>query len=90
MIHKSFSKQDLKEIIYDLSIDIPDYDMLNKHELIRKLSLYLDNENDINFLNSELFPNKDLNYLKIYLNNQNPEKLLSVKEKNNILKLCLE
>ena len=90
MIHKSFSKQDLKEIIYDLSIDIPDYDMLNKHELIRKLSLYLDNENDINFLNSELFPNKDLDYLKIYLNNQNPEKLLSVKEKNNILKLCKE
>ncbi len=90
MIHKSFSKQDLKDIIYDLSFNIPDYDMLNKHELIRKVSLYLENDNDIKFNNSELFPNKDLNYLKIYLNNQNPNKLLSVKEKNDILKLCKE
>jgi len=63
---------------------------LNKHELIRKVSLYLENDNDIKFDNSELFPNKDLNYLKKYLNNQNPNKILSVKEKNNILKLCKE
>ena len=90
MIHKSFSKQDIKDIIYDLNIHIQNYESLNKHDLINQLCTYLDNDNIIDFDNSEFFLNKDINYLKIYLNNQNPNKLLSVKERNNILKLCKE
>ena len=60
MIHKTFSKQDLKDIIYDLNLTIPDYDSLNKHELIKKIILYFYNETEISFDNSLLFPNKDI------------------------------
>tara|TARA_R110000764_G_scaffold53079_1_gene115345 strand:+ start:4064 stop:4621 length:558 start_codon:yes stop_codon:yes gene_type:complete len=90
MIHKTFSKQDLKDIIYDLNLTIPDYDSLNKHELIKKVILYFYNETEISFDDSLLFPNKDIEYVKDYLQKPNPHKLLSVKEKNNVLRLCKE
>ena len=77
MIHKTFSKQDLKDIIYDLNLTIPDYDSLNKHELIKKIILYFYNETEISFDNSLLFPNKDIEYVKDYLQKPNPHKLLS-------------
>lgn len=89
-IHKSYSKQDLKYIISDLKIAIDNYDVLNKHMLIKKLNQYLNNDYDIDFSTSELYINKDIDFLKDELSKQNPNKLLSVKQKNDILKLCKE
>lgn len=89
-IHKSYSKQDLKYIISDLKINIDNYGSLNKHLLIKELSNYLNNDYDIDFSNSELYNNRDKDFLINILSKQNPDKLLSVKQKNDILKLCKE
>ena len=90
MIHKTFSKLDLKDIILDLNINIPYYDALNKYQLVKALNIYMNNDNEYDFINSGMFKNKNLEYLQLYLSLPNPNKLLSVKEKNNILKLCKE
>ena len=90
MIHKTFSKLDLKDIISDLNINIPYYDALNKYQLVQALNIYMNNDNEYDFINSGMFKNKNLEYLQLYLSLPNPNKLLSVKEKNNILKLCKE
>jgi len=90
MIHKTYSKQDLKDIISDLKINIHNYDTLNKNELINALLQYLKNDNIIDFSTSEYFKNKNINYLKNYLSQPNPNKVLSVKDRNNILVLCKE
>jgi len=90
MIHKTFSKLDLKDFISDLNINIPYYEALNKHQLVKALNIYLNNDNQYDFINSVIFKDKDLEYLKIYLSLPNPNKLLSVKERNEILKICKE
>jgi hypothetical protein len=90
MIHKSFSKQDLKEYISDLKINITNYDALNKNDLIKSIINYLGKDIDIDFTTSEYFKDKDKEYLKDYLSKPNPNKLLSVKERNDILRLCKE
>jgi len=90
MIHKTYSKQDLKDIISDLKINIPNYDALNKNELIKSLNQYLINDNIIDFKSSEFYKDKDLEYLKNMLSQPNPNKVLSVKDKNDILRLCKE
>ena len=90
MIHKTFSKLDLKDFISDLKINILYYEALNKYQLVKALNLYMKNDNQYDFINSVIFKNKDLDYFKLYLSLPNPNKLLSVKEKNEILKTCKE
>jgi len=90
MIHKTFSKQELKDIIIDLNLNIQNLEYLNKHELINSIDYYLENDFEINFESSDFFKNKNIDDVKKYLSNPNPNKILSVKERNDILKLCKE
>lgn len=89
MINKTFSKGDMIEIIRAFNIDLPNFNTMDKSTLSMKLwaelcSLeYVPAENDI-------FNISDIEELKLYLMNKNPNKLLSIKEKNKIMKFCKE
>jgi hypothetical protein len=87
-IHKTWSKADLRYIISDLKINIHDQAILNKNDLKLKLINYIDNDEPIDFENSEIFKGKDKNFLIKYLYNKNEDKKLTVKQKNDILKLA--
>ena len=82
MIHKTFSKQELKDIVIDLNLNIQNLEYLNKHELIKSIDYYLENDFEINFECSDFFKNKNIDDVKKYLSNPNPNKILSVKERN--------
>ncbi len=90
MIHKSFSKKDLIEIIHDYNMLIDNYTAHNKCSLSHILIDFIDNENNIDFKNNVIYPCKNKNELKEYLKNQNPNKLLNVSEKNKVMKFCKE
>ena len=90
MLHKSFSKKDLIDIIIDYNMLIPNYESYNKQSLSNLVNDFIDNENKIDFKNNELFPPKNRDELKNYLSHQNPNKLLNVKEKNKVMKFCKE
>ena len=89
MINKTFSKGDMIEIIRAFNIDLPNFNTMDKSTLSMKLwselcSLeYVPPEN-------ELFHISDIEELKIFLTNKNPNKLLSIKERNKIMKFCKE
>lgn len=89
MINKTFSKGDMIEIIRAFNIDLPNFNTMDKSTLSMKLwaelcSLeYVPAENDI-------FNISDIEELKSYLMDKNPNKLLSIKEKNKIMKFCKE
>ncbi len=87
-IHKTWSKADLRYIISDLKINIHDQAVLNKDDLKLKIINYIDNDEPIDFENSEIFKDKDKQFLIQYLFNKNENKKLTVKEKNDILKLA--
>tara|TARA_R110000765_G_scaffold73161_1_gene142985 strand:- start:958 stop:1506 length:549 start_codon:yes stop_codon:yes gene_type:complete len=87
MIHKSFSKTDLIEVISVFNIDIYNANNLSKLQL--SLLLY----NKIQDLESirpdtELFMVNTKEELLELLHNKNPEKILSVKEKVKIMRFC--
>tara|TARA_R110002012_G_scaffold226501_1_gene398639 strand:- start:477 stop:1034 length:558 start_codon:yes stop_codon:yes gene_type:complete len=91
LIHKSFSKQDLIEIMNDFNIHIDNYTSHNKLNLVNLFLSYIEGEHDIDFKNTKLYKsiiNKQ--QLLDYLQNQNPNKLLSVKEKNKVMQFCKE
>ena len=86
-IHKSFSKTELLELINELKLPI--------------IFSFADNKKDIHDKFNELcrlYPilTIDTNFykicnmvdLKIYLSSSNPKKILTVKEKNNIMVIC--
>lgn len=89
MINKTFSKGDMIEIIRAFNIDIPNFNTMDKSTLSMKLwaelcSLeYIPPEN-------ELFNISDIEELKMYVMDKNPNKLLSIKDKNKIMKFCKE
>jgi len=83
IIHKTFSKTDLIDVINDLNLKITFSHQDNKKMIQDKLISYLRNNNPEikdNFYNIN---NKD--GLIQYLKNQNPKKTLSIKEKNNVM-----
>ena len=91
MIHKSFSKQDLKDIITEFGLDIANYSSYNKYQLSVLIRNYLHNENEINLDTNRLYDNietkEDLIQL---LEKQNPHKLLTVKDKIKVMAFCKE
>ena len=90
-IHKSFSKQDIKDIIHEFGLDIENYHIYNKYQLSLKVSNYLNKDNKVDFKSNRLYDNiKDHEDLKNLLNNQNPHKLLSIKEKSKVMDFCKE
>tara|TARA_R110001632_G_scaffold80842_9_gene180448 strand:+ start:735 stop:1283 length:549 start_codon:yes stop_codon:yes gene_type:complete len=89
MINKTFSKGDMIELIRAFNIDIPNFNTMDKSTMSMKLwaelcSLeYVPPENDI-------YNIEDIDKLKEYVKGKNPNKLLSIKERNKIMKFCKE
>tara|TARA_R110001606_G_scaffold346533_1_gene495484 strand:+ start:121 stop:672 length:552 start_codon:yes stop_codon:yes gene_type:complete len=87
MIHKSHSKRDLINIIQIFKFDLGDINKCKKKELIIRLQNYL---LTIDKIEPELnvYMIYTLVELKQYLNNCNPKKVLSIKEKNEVINIC--
>jgi hypothetical protein len=89
MINKTFSKGDLLEIISTFGIDIPNANNLDKLRLSIMLWSELGNLSEIPEDN-EIYMIKNLSELKEYLQKKNPDKILSVKQKQRIMRFCKE
>jgi len=85
IIHKTYSKTDLIEIIIDLGLPVVYSHQDDKAQIHQKLKECLKTEFPIapNFYKIE---NKD--DLINYIESHNPKKTLSIKEKENVMKLC--
>lgn len=90
MIHKTFSKRDLIDIMNDYNIHIPNYEVYNKTQLSILLHTYISNENDIDFENNFVYKPKNLHELMEFLKNKNPDKPLNIKDKNKVMRFCKE
>jgi len=89
MINKTFSKGDMMEIIRAFNIDIPNFNTMDKSTLSMKLWSELSTLESIPPENN-IFNIDTLDELKEYLVNKNPNKLLSVKDKQKLMKFCKE
>ena len=89
MINKTFSKGDMIEVIRAFNIDIPNFASVDKSTLAMKLWAELCSIDSIQ-PETEIFNISDIEELKLYMINKNPNKLLSVKEKNKLMKFCKE
>ena len=85
MIHKSHSKNDLIDLINHLGLKITFSHQDNKKDIQDKFKILLKNNIEIkkNYYNIE---NKD--GLKFFLQNQNKKKLLTTKEKNEVMNIA--
>ena len=85
IIHKSHSKTDLIDYINDLGLPIVFSHQDNKRDIHEKYK-------EIFLKKFEFKPNfykiENLDGLKIYLENCNPKKTLSIKEKQNVMLIC--
>jgi len=89
MINKTFSKGDLLEIISTFGIDIPNANHMDKLRLSITLWSELNNLEKIPEDN-EIYMIKNLSELKEYLQKPNPDKILSVKQKQKIMRFTKE
>lgn len=89
MINKTFSKGDLLEIISIFGIDIPNANHMDKLRLSITLWSELNNLEKIPEDN-EIYMIKNLSELKEYLQKPNPDKILSVKQKQKIMRFTKE
>ena len=90
MIHKTFSKRDLIDIMNDYNITIPNYEVYNKTQLSILLNTYITNETHIDFENNIVYKPSTLQELKDFLKNKNPDKPLNIREKNKVMRFCKE
>tara|TARA_R110001592_G_scaffold341674_2_gene631006 strand:+ start:14018 stop:14569 length:552 start_codon:yes stop_codon:yes gene_type:complete len=87
LIHKTHSKKDLINIIKNFNINIPDPSLHKKKQLLTLLKKELLTMEEIEpELDIYMFYN--LVDLKTFLSSCNPKKLLSIKEKNNVIMIC--
>jgi len=86
IIDKSHSKKDLKEIIEIFYLDIDDYADMNKNELIHHISESLEEIDNV-VPDFDVLLIKDKVELLAYLESPNQDKILTIKEKNEIMKL---
>jgi hypothetical protein len=86
-IHKSFSKNDMIDIINNLHLSIVFSHADSKATLQNKINKYID-ENINNKINNNYYDIYNVRQLKLYLKNKNPKKSLSVKDKQNIMNIC--
>jgi hypothetical protein len=89
MINKTFSKGDLLDIISNFGIDIPNANNVDKLKLSILLSNELDNISSIE-PDNEIYMINNISELKQYLEKSNPEKVLTVKQKQSVMKFCRE
>ena len=86
-IHKTHSKKDLCNIIKTFKINIDEPESFRKKDLIKELISQFKFIDEIE-PELEYYMFYNLVDLKTYLYNCNPKKLLSVKEKNNVILTC--
>ena len=88
-IHKSHSKKDLNNIIETFKINIENPKQYKKKELLRLLTKELDEMDEIE-PETKYYLFYNIIELKDYLSQCNPKKLLSIKEKSEIILHCKE
>jgi hypothetical protein len=88
-IHKSHSKKDLNNIIETFKINIPNNREYKKKELLKLLTKELDVMDEIE-PETKYYLFYNIIELKDYLSSCNPKKLLSIKEKSEIIMHCKE
>jgi len=89
-IHKSHSKQELIDIINDLQISNIELSHSDtKSDTHAKILAYMDDNPTDKYLDN-VYRINDTHDLRVYLNNQNPKKNLSVKEKAVVMGICKE
>ena len=86
-IHKSHSKKDLNNIIETFKINIDNPRQYKKKELLRLLTKELDVLEEIE-PETKYYMFYNIIELKDYLSKCNPKKLLSIKEKNEVIFKC--
>ena len=89
MIDKTFSKGDLLEIISRFNIHVPGCNTLDKLRLSIMLWSEINNLQSIPEDN-EIYMIKNVQELKTYLTKPNPDKLLTIKQKQKIMRFCKE
>ena len=89
MIDKTFSKGDLLEIISRFNIHVPGCNTLDKLRLSIMLWSEIDNLESIPEDN-EIYMIRNIEELKTYLTKPNPDKLLTIKQKQKIMRFCKE
>lgn len=88
-IHKSFSKQDLVDIINTLDLPVVFSHANNKNDIQEKLNDLFENNKDITF-EDNVYKVKSIHELHIFLCGKNPKKTLNVKEKKQVMTICKE
>lgn len=88
-IHKSHSKKDLNNIIETFKINIPNSRHYKKKQLLRLLTKEL-NEMDEIVPETKYYLFYNIIELKDYLNSCNPKKILSIKNKSEVIFHCKE
>ena len=86
-IDKSFSKKDLIDLINNLYLKIVFSFADSKSTLQKKISEYIINNID-NKIPNNFYNIYNVRQLQLYLSKKNPKKILSVKEKQNIMNIC--
>tara|TARA_R110000824_G_scaffold302606_3_gene490376 strand:- start:3162 stop:3728 length:567 start_codon:yes stop_codon:yes gene_type:complete len=86
IIHKTFSKTDLIDLINDLDLSVRFNHQDNKKNIQDKLLECL--SKPINDINKNFYNIENKDGLLSYLQNQNPKKILNIKEKKGVMLIC--
>ena len=88
-IDKSHSKTDLVDLINTINVPIIFSHTHNKKDIQDLLVNLFKEKKDLTF-ESNVYKISTLKDLQIYVSNPNPKKVLSVKEKGNVMRICRE
>ena len=85
IIDKSFSKTDLIDLINDLNLPVVHSHQDNKKDIQDKFIKSLNEKLDIP---ENFYKIKTKDDLIDYIQKKNPKKILSIKEKQNVMRIC--
>ena len=86
-IHKSHSKTDIIDLINNLGLKVVFSHQDNKKDIHDKINDFINNNKELNFDNN-FYNIQSKDGLISYLQNINPKKTLTIKEKNNVMLIC--
>ena len=89
MINKSFSKGDMLDIIRQFNLDIPNCNNMDKLKLSLTLWSHINNLDKI-IPDTEIYNLNSKEELLKFLSSQNPDKILSVKDRTKLMEYCKE
>jgi len=88
-IDKSHSKTDLIDIINSINLPIIFSHGHNKRDIQEKIEEVFESKEDLSF-SENVYNINTIKDLQIYVANPNPKKVLSVKDKSNVMSICRE